>query len=246
MRQWYTVASALACRFRPFWVCRSVVCDRQTPEPGIWLARAGTGGVGRARLFYRSIPCNSPRASLVLIAADLAGPSMTHRTSGQSRIVWTRSRSVENGAALTSLDQRVLTVLCAHRVVRQDQLERLFPDVPERTLRYRTRRLHDLGLAGRSRPYRERGSAPNHHWPTRRADCLMRGDSVPRGGERKQPNPVFLAHATALTELYVTLTPHQRGRAGCAGVPPRGSRTRAVHAPRQRPRARARRDGDPR
>lgn len=87
----------------------------------------------------------------------------------------------------------------------QDQLGRLFPEVPERTLRYRTRRLHKLGLAGRSRPYRERGSAPNHHWPTRRADCLVRGEPLPRGGERHTRDPVFLAHAAALTELYVTL-----------------------------------------
>ena len=90
-------------------------------------------------------------------------------------------------------------------MVRQDQLERLLPDIPQRTLRYRTRRLHDLGLMGRTRPYRERGSAPNHHWPTRRADCMMNGDPIPRGGEREQPNPLFLAHAAALTELYVTL-----------------------------------------
>jgi hypothetical protein len=90
-------------------------------------------------------------------------------------------------------------------VVRQDQLQRLFPDIPSRTLRYRTRRLHDLGLVGRSRPYRELGSAPNHHWPTRRADCMMNGDPIPRGGERNQPNPLFLSHAAALTELYVTL-----------------------------------------
>jgi Replication-relaxation len=90
-------------------------------------------------------------------------------------------------------------------MMRQDQLQRLFPDVPPRTLRYCTRRLHDLGLVGRSRPYRERGSAPNHHWPTRRADCVMNGDPIPRGGERQQPNPLFLAHAAALTELYVTL-----------------------------------------
>jgi hypothetical protein len=33
----------------------------------------------------------------------------------------------------------------------------------------------------------------------------MNGDPVPRGGERHQPNPLFLAHAAALTELYVTL-----------------------------------------
>lgn len=108
--------------------------------------------------------------------------------------------------SLTGLDVRVLSVLSAHRVVTQDQLARLFPEIPPRTLRYRTRRLHDLGLAGRSRPYRERGSAPSHHWPTRRADALIRGDPRPRGGERKAPNPVFLAHAALLSELYVTLT----------------------------------------
>jgi hypothetical protein len=128
------------------------------------------------------------------------------RSAGQNRVVRPRRRPDPACAALADIDKRVLAVLCAHRVVRQDQLARLFPEVPERTLRYRTRRLHDLGLAGRSRPYREQGSAPNHHWPTRRADCLMRGDPVPRGGERKQPNPIFLAHATALTEFYVTLT----------------------------------------
>lgn len=106
---------------------------------------------------------------------------------------------------LTETDRQLLEALCAHRVVRQDQLARLFSTIPERTLRYRTRRLHDLGLAGRTRPYREQGSAPNHHWPTRHADCLMRGEPVPRGGERRAPNPVFLAHATALTEFYVAV-----------------------------------------
>jgi len=134
-----------------------------------------------------------------------------NRSSGRGRVVRTRrSPSPSAAGVLAEIDQRLLGVLCTHRVVRQDQLERLFPDVPERTLRYRTRRLHDLGLAGRSRPYREQGSAPNHHWPTRRADCLMRGEPVPRGGERKHPNPVFLAHAAALTELYVTVITNAR------------------------------------
>ncbi len=129
-----------------------------------------------------------------------------NRAGGRDRVVRARRSSDLTAAMLAEIDQRLLGVLCAHRVVTQNQLARLFPGVPERTLRYRTRRLHQLGLAGRSRPYRECGSAPNHHWPTRRADCLMRGDPAPRGGERRQPNPIFLAHAAALTGLYVALT----------------------------------------
>jgi hypothetical protein len=124
---------------------------------------------------------------------------------GRGRVVRPRRQSAPSVAPLAEIDRRVLGVLCAHRVVTQAQLGRLFPDVPERTLRYRTRRLHELGLAGRSRPYREQGSAPNNHWPTRRADCLMRGEPTPKGGERSRPNPIFLAHASALTDLYVTL-----------------------------------------
>ncbi len=33
----------------------------------------------------------------------------------------------------------------------------------------------------------------------------MRGEPAPRGGERHEPNPLFLAHAAALSELYVIL-----------------------------------------
>ncbi len=136
----------------------------------------------------------------------------SYRASDRNRVVRARRSPSPSGtaSALTDLDRRLLDVLCAHRVVRQDQLARLFPEIPERTLRYRTRRLHDLGLAGRTRPYREHGTAPNHHWPTRRADCLMRGEPVSRGGERREPNPIFLAHATALTELYVAVFTNAR------------------------------------
>jgi hypothetical protein len=142
------------------------------------------------------------------MSISLSGDSMSGDLAvARARVVRPRRGSVDpGGAAIAAIDRRVLEVLCAHRVVTQDQLARLFPEIPHRTLRYRTRRLHDLGYAGRSRPYRERGSAPNHHWPTRRADALMRGEPIPRGGERKEPNPVFLAHAALLTELYVTLT----------------------------------------
>ena len=108
-------------------------------------------------------------------------------------------------AAVTEFDRRLLGLLSAHRVLTQSQLERLYPEVPVRTLRYRTARLDALGLLGRSRPYRERGSAPFHLWPTRRADAFVRAGPVPGGGERSEPNPLFLAHTAAVSELYVAL-----------------------------------------
>ena len=87
----------------------------------------------------------------------------------------------------------------------QTQLERLLADTPARTLRYRTERLTRQGLVGRSRPYRDKGSAPFHYWPTRASDAFVRGEPVPRGGERAEPNPQFLHHAERLSELYVLL-----------------------------------------
>ena len=182
------------------------------------LACAESRVVARARLSIPRSLGDFFDASAVLTAAAMPGLLlMSSRASADRvRVVRPRRRSDPNCAALADIDHRVLAVLCDHRVVRQDQLQRLFPDVPERTLRYRTRRLHDLGLAGRSRLYRECGSAPNHHWPTRRADCLVRGEPLPRGGERHTRNPIFLAHAAALTELYVTLATRAQRRRACA------------------------------
>ena len=108
-------------------------------------------------------------------------------------------------ATLTDTDRRLLTLLCEQRVLTQTQLERLLADTPARTLRYRTERLARLGLVGRSRPYRDKGSAPFHYWPTRASDGFVRGEPVPRGGERADPNPQFLHHAERLSELYVLL-----------------------------------------
>jgi hypothetical protein len=108
-------------------------------------------------------------------------------------------------ATLTVLDRRLLTLLAEQRVLTQTQLERLLADTPARTLRYRTERLTRLSLLGRSRPYREKGSAPFHYWPTRASDAFVRGGPVPRGGERAEPNPLFLHHAERLSELYVLL-----------------------------------------
>ncbi|MGH8572019.1 MAG: replication-relaxation family protein, partial [Gammaproteobacteria bacterium] len=127
---------------------------------------------------------------------ELAGQEAAHRT---------RSQVSDRTASLSPLDLRLLEIVSEHRVVTQTQLEVLVEDVPARTLRYRTRRLHRLGLIGRTRPYRERGSAPFHLWPTRTADALARGASAPRGGERREPSPTFIAHAVAITDFYVAL-----------------------------------------
>ncbi|MDQ6858832.1 MAG: replication-relaxation family protein [Chloroflexota bacterium] len=95
--------------------------------------------------------------------------------------------------------------MVAQRVVTAGQLERLIPAVPARTLRYRTARLVRTGLLGRTRPYRARGSAPSYFWPSRAADAFVRGAPPAQGGPRNEPNPFFLAHAAAITELYVGL-----------------------------------------
>jgi hypothetical protein len=109
-------------------------------------------------------------------------------------------------ATVTDTDRRLLTLLAEQRVLTQTQLERLLADTPARTLRYRTERLTRQGLLGRSRPYRDKGSAPFHYWPTRASDAFVRGEPVPRGGERSEPNPQFLHHAERLSELYVLLS----------------------------------------
>ena len=117
----------------------------------------------------------------------------------------TRSRSSARTPALSDLDLRILDLLASHRVLTQTQLASINPETPARTLRYRCARLAREGLAGRSRPYRERGSAPHHFWPTRKGEAIVTGGPPPRGGERREPNPLFLAHAAGLSEVYVAL-----------------------------------------
>jgi hypothetical protein len=107
--------------------------------------------------------------------------------------------------ALSELDLRILDLLSHHRVLTQTQLAAISAGVPARTLRYRCNRLAKHGLLGRTRPYRERGSAPHHLWPTRRGEAMACGGPPPRGGERREPNPLFLAHAAGLSEIYVAL-----------------------------------------
>lgn len=116
-----------------------------------------------------------------------------------------RSHSSRQARPLTDLDQRILSLLSHHRVLTQNQLAAIEPSTPARTLRYRCAQLAQRGLLGRTRPYRERGSAPHHLWPTRRGEAIACGGPPPRGGERHEPNPLFLAHAAGLSEIYVAL-----------------------------------------
>jgi Replication-relaxation len=117
-----------------------------------------------------------------------------------------RSRSAHDRTPpLSDLDLHILGLLSSHRVMTQNQLAAVNPQTPSRTLRYRSNRLAKLGLAGRSRPYRERGSAPHHLWPTRKGEAIVTGGPPPRGGERREPNPLFLAHAAGLSQIYVAL-----------------------------------------
>ena len=117
----------------------------------------------------------------------------------------TGARSSAGNPSLSDLDHRILDLLSSLRVLTLPQLATISPEIPSRTLRYRTARLAKHGFVGRTRPYRERGSAPHHLWPTRKGEAIAKGEGPPRGGERHEPNPLFLAHAAGLSELYVML-----------------------------------------
>jgi len=124
-------------------------------------------------------------------------------SSGTGRRAGTGSSA--GNPSLSDLDHRILDLLSSLRVLTLPQLATISPEIPSRTLRYRTARLAKHGFVGRSRPYRERGSAPHHLWPTRKGEAIAKGEAPPRGGERREPNPLFLAHAAGLSELYVVL-----------------------------------------
>lgn len=117
----------------------------------------------------------------------------------------TKGRPSRAAASPSDLDRHILGLLSSLRVLTLPQLASLSPETPPRTLRYRTARLAKHGFLGRTRPYRERGSAPHHLWPTRKGEAIANGEPPPRGGERREPNPLFLAHAAGLSELYVVL-----------------------------------------
>ncbi len=135
---------------------------------------------------------------------DATGGCLTSGQASRAGARRTRPRSAK-APPLSGLDLRILDLLATHRVLTQNQLAAINPETPARTLRYRCARLARHGLAGRTRPYRERGSAPHHLWPTRKGEAIVTGSPPPRGGERREPNPLFLAHAAGLSEIYVGL-----------------------------------------
>ncbi|HZN74516.1 MAG TPA: replication-relaxation family protein [Micromonosporaceae bacterium] len=97
----------------------------------------------------------------------------------------------------------LLVLLHKHRVMTTGQLARATA-VPERTIRYRLDRLHTTGLVECVRPGREAGSAPRHWWLRPTGARLVAGTATADG----RPSGMFVAHAAAITEVWLALTEH--------------------------------------
>jgi hypothetical protein len=93
-------------------------------------------------------------------------------------------------------------LVSTQRVLTQTQLARLLAEVPDRTLRYRTERLFQLGRLGGSRPYRETGS---HPFP---AECGLALRGFRREGETREP---FRASGRERAP-HEAIIPHRRER----------------------------------
>jgi hypothetical protein len=105
--------------------------------------------------------------------------------------------------APSGTDERIIELLALHRVLTTQQLIRI-TTLPERTVDYRLQRLHKLRLVTRSRPYRERGSAPFHWWLTRPGAALTAAPTPRR--PVSDPNPLFLAHTAAIADVWIALS----------------------------------------
>jgi Replication-relaxation len=75
--------------------------------------------------------------------------------------------------------------------------------IPERTVRYRLTQLKTNGYTRAVRPSADKGSAPDHWCPTRRADSWAKGERAPQGGDHRAPSTTFVEHSAAITGLYV-------------------------------------------
>lgn len=104
---------------------------------------------------------------------------------------------------LSALDQTVVDLLAEHRVLTTTQLV-VASCSPERTIDYRLSRLLEIGLVARTRPYRDKGSAPYHWWLSAKGLKRMGEETTSR--PPAEPNPLFLAHTTAVAGLWLALT----------------------------------------
>ena len=105
-----------------------------------------------------------------------------------------------SSAQLTALDQSLLDLLAEHRVLTTPQLV-VACCSPERTVDYRLSRLLDAGLVARTRPYKDRGSAPFHWWLSAKGMKRLGRETTSR--PPSEPNPLFLAHTTAVAGLWL-------------------------------------------
>jgi hypothetical protein len=101
-------------------------------------------------------------------------------------------------------DRDILDALVEHRVTTAAHLSALL-EIPERTVRYRLSGLRSKGYVRAVRPPTDKGSAPDHWCPTRKADSWAKGERGPQGGDKAAPSTTFVEHSAAITALYVAL-----------------------------------------
>jgi DNA-binding transcriptional ArsR family regulator len=100
----------------------------------------------------------------------------------------------------------LLVLLDRYRVMTTGQIARA-TGTPERTVRYRLDQLRDANLVDCVRPGRESGSAPRHWWLRPAGARLVTGTAVAEG----RPSAMFVAHAAAITEVWLALVEHGPG-----------------------------------
>lgn len=105
---------------------------------------------------------------------------------------------------LSDTDRDIVDALVEHRVATAAHLSALLA-IPERTIRYRLAQLRVKGFARAVRPPADKGSAPDHWCPMRKADSWAKGNRSAQGGDRAAPSTTFVEHSAAITSFYVAL-----------------------------------------
>ena len=196
-------------------LCRSVVCDRQPGGWRIWLAGGESAQVGARPTLSTSLSRRLSFSVCCVVFRPSASPGLLPMIENRS-----------NGQGSCRPDSSFLGFL--RRAGRDRPAPaRRFVRAPRGGARINSSGYSPSTRADAALPHpppaRPRARVPQPSLPQRGlsssrpslADtpswtALMRGEPVPRGGERKQPNPVFLAHAAALTELYVAVVTNAR------------------------------------